>query len=207
MEGIFDNGTGWHSITASLFQGASILVLIAAVLRLFVKPGSMVQGIDFSLANGTLVVLGSAVALVFAVLATVTGVWMTWGYIVISIVFLMLNKFMFVIFGIFVLVFFLMIWWRYGPGLWKDRSLTTAYVSMAVIQGIVAGVNGSLGGEAGLLGTVLDPVWSVLNIETRGSMILPTVSAVGLLAIIVAGVVGIAVWRFGPYRGLRSRSG
>ncbi len=207
MEGIFDNGTAWHSITASLFQGSSILVLIAAVLRLFIKPGRMVQGIDASLASGTLVVFGSVVALFFAVLATITGIWMTWGYAATSTISLTQNKTMFATYGILALVVLLLVRWKFGPGLWKDRSLTTAYVSMAVIQGIAAGVNGSLGGEAGLLGTVLDPVWRVLNVETTGSMVLPTVGAAGLLAVIVAGVVAVVVWRLTTKGGLESSSG
>lgn len=196
MEGVANHGTYWHAITATLFQGGSIVLMIAAIIRIFVRPGTVVRGLDIGLANGTLVVLAAVWALAFAVLATITGIWMTWGYEATTGTSLTMNKSMFATFGILALVLLLALRWRYGPAVWRDPALTASYVAMAVVQGVVAAVNGSLGGEAGLLGTILDPIWRLLRIEVRGSMVLPNTAALILLVVLIGVLVGLVVWRF-----------
>jgi hypothetical protein len=205
-EGIFNYGTHWHSITSTLFQGASIVILIAAVVRLFARPGWRVAGINMPLANENLVVLAGVFALVFAVLATLTGIFMTWGVEATTTTSLTINKSMFATFGITALVLMLSMRWRYGPGIWQDPALRAGFVAMAVIQGMVAVVNGSLGGQAGLLGTAFDPVWRLLRIDIAGPMVLPTFGALVLLIVLIAAVLGAVAWRL-PRRSVqRSRT-
>jgi hypothetical protein len=86
--------------------------------------------------------------------------------------------------------------YRYGPGVWRDPALTATYVALAAVQGMVAVVNGSMGGEAGLLGTIFDPVYRVLGINVRGQLVLPTLGAIVLLVIVIAGMLAALAWRF-----------
>lgn len=196
-EGIFNHGAYWHHITATLFQGSSLVLLLAAVVRIFLKPGMMVRrGLDIGLANGTLVVLASVFALLWAILATLTGMWMTWGFEATTSTSLTLNKSMFATFGILALILMLAIRYRYGPGVWKDPALTATYVALAAVQGLVAVVNGSMGGEAGLLGTIFDPVYQLFGINVRGQLVLPTLGAIVLLIVVIAGVLAAVAWRF-----------
>ena len=196
MEGVFNHGTYWHSISSTLFQGASIIVLLAAVARTFVPENTVIRGVDMARSNGTLVILGGVFALVFAILATITGIWMTWGYEITSSSSLTMNKSMFATFGILALVLMLLTRYRYGPELWQDPALRSAYLAMAVVQGAVAGINGSLGGEAGLLGTVFEPIWDLFGIDVHGPMILPQLGGLVLLVIVIGVGFGLGAWRF-----------
>ena len=84
----------------------------------------------------------------------------------------------------------LMLWlrYRYGPGLWDDVVLKTSYAFLGFVAAGVAIVNGSLGSEAGLLGTALSRIWDFLGILPGDPMVLPTVGGIFLLAIVLLSI-------------------
>jgi hypothetical protein len=130
--------------------------------------------------------------LVFGILAMVTGIWMTWGYETVIQKSLTINKEMFGTFALLALVLMLWLRYRYGPELWNDVALKTSYGVLGLIVVAVAIVNGSLGGEAGLLGSILAPFWNFLGIAPGYPMVLPTLGGIVFLAVVVAGT-GLAV--------------
>ena len=91
----------------------------------------------------------------------------------------------------------LMLWirFRYGPGLWDDVALKTSYNILGFIAGGMAIVNGSLGGEAGLLGTALSDAWDFLGITPGNPMVLPTAGGIAFLAaaLVILGL-GAMAW-------------
>ena len=192
MGGVIDNGIYWHVISSTLFQGGVIVMALAAIARLLSPPEWRVRGIDLKLANGTMVTLLAAWSLVFAVLAMITGIWMTWGYEAVTSTSLTLNKAMFGTFALLSLASMLWLRYRYGPELWDDTALKTSYVALALIAVGAAIVNGSLGGEAGLLGTALSRVWDFLGVFPGSPMVFPTVGGIIFLVIVLLGI-GLAL--------------
>lgn len=184
MSGVIDNGIYWHSIATSLFQGGAIAMALAAIARLLSPREWRIRGVDMRLANGTMVALLAVWNVLFAVLAGLTGVWLTWGFASVSSISITVNKAMFGTFALAALVLMVLIRYRYGPGLWNDLALKTTYVVLGVIVAGVAVVSGSLGGEASLLGTALAPVWDWLGVVPRYPMVLP--AAGGIIFVVIA---------------------
>ncbi len=77
MGGIANNGVYWHVIASTLFQGGAIVMGLAIIARLLSPRDWRIRGVDMRLANGTMVVLLAVWSLLFAVLAMITGIWMT----------------------------------------------------------------------------------------------------------------------------------
>lgn len=192
MEGIFNKGIYWHVVTATLFQGGAIAMGLAIIARLLLPAGWTVRGMDVRLANGTMVALLAVWNLLFGALAAATGVWMTWGYEATTSISLTINKEMFATFALLSLVLMVGMRIRYGPGVWNDLSLKAAYAALGFIAAWSAIVNGSLGGEASLLGTILEKLWGLIGVVPRYPMILPTVGGIVLVVIALVGV-GLAV--------------
>jgi len=190
--GVADNGIYWHVITSTLFQGGAIVMGMAIVARLLSPPHWEIRGVDMRLANGTMAALLAVWSLVFAVLAMVTGIWMTWGYEAVSSTSLTINKEMFGTFALLALVLMLWIRFRYGPGLWNDTALRYTYALLGLLTTLAAIVNGSLGGEAGLLGTALVEVWDFLGIDPANPMILPSAGGITFLVVMLVAVAGVA---------------
>ncbi len=115
MGGIANNGVYWHVIASTLFQGGAFVMGLAILARLFSPPEWRIRGIDMRLANGTMAALLAVWSLVFAVLAMVTGIWMTWGYEAVTSTSLTLNKSMFGTFALLSLALMLWLRYRYGP--------------------------------------------------------------------------------------------
>jgi len=194
MPGIIDNGIYWHVIASTLFQGGVLVMALATLVRLFSPREWTVRGVDLRLANGTMVALLAVWSLVFALLSMVTGIWMTWGFETVTSLSLTVNKSMFGTFALLALVLMLALRYKYGPELWEDVGLRTSYVLLALVAAGVAVVNGSLGGEAGLLGTALPRVWNLLGVIPGNPMIFPTVGGIVFLALVIlaAGATAVA---------------
>lgn len=192
MGGIADNGVYWHVITSTLFQGGAIAMGLAIIARFLSPREWRVRGVDMRLANGTMVALLAVWSLLFAVLAMTTGIWMTWGYEAIASTSLTINKEMFGTFALLSLALMLWIRFKYGPGLWDDAALKTAYAILGFIAAGVAIVNGSLGGEAGLIGTALAAGWDFLGVTPGNPMVLPTAGGIAFLVVVLL-VIGLVL--------------
>lgn len=193
MGGVADNGVYWHIIASTLFQGGAIVMGLAIIVRLLAPAGWSVRGVDVRLANGTMVALLAVWNLVFAVLAMITGMWMTWGYEAVRASSLTVNKEMFGTFALLSLVLMLIIRYKFGPGLWDDLALKSSYAILGFIATGVAIVNGSLGGEAGLLGTALSGTWNILGVTPSNPMVLPTAGGIAFLAVVLAAIALIGI--------------
>jgi hypothetical protein len=193
MGGVADNGVYWHIIASTLFQGGAIVMGMAIVARLFSPAQWIVRGVDVRLANGTMVALLAVWSLIFAVFAMITGIWMTWGYEAVQASSLTVNKEMFGTFALLALILMLVIRYKFGPGLWDDMALKSSYVVLGFVATGVAIVNGSLGGEAGLLGTALSSTWSLLGIFPSNPMVLPTPVGIALLVVVLVAIAAIVV--------------
>ena len=191
-EGIFNHGIYWHSITTSLFQGGAIAMAVAIAARLVSPRQWVIRGVDMRLANGTMVALLVVWNVIFAVLAGLTGFYTTWGFEAVTSVTLTMNKIMIGSFGLLALLLMGWIRYRYGPGLWDDASLKSSYALLGFIGSGAAIVTGSLGGKAALLGTALEWLWELLNVEPLFPMVMPVWGAV-ILTVAVGVVVAIAL--------------
>ncbi len=108
---------------------------------------------------------------------------------------LTINKEMFGTFALLSLALMLWTRFRYGPGLWDDLAIKASYTVLGFIATGVAIVNGSLGGEAGLLGTALADTWDFLGVTSGNPMVLPTAGGIAFLAVVVAGLgLGVIAW-------------
>ncbi|MEE8466029.1 MAG: hypothetical protein V3S68_06075 [Dehalococcoidia bacterium] len=190
--GVADNGIYWHVIASTLFQGGAIVMGLAIIARLFSPQEWQIRGVDMRLANGTMAALLAVWSLVFAVLAMVTGIWMTWGYEAVSSTSLTINKEMFGTFALLALMLMLWIRYRYGPALWNDTALKLTYAALGLLTTLAATVNGSLGGEAGLLGTALADIWDFLGVDPANPMVLSTAGGVTFLAVVLFAVLCVA---------------
>ncbi len=194
-EGIFNNGIYWHSITTSLFQGGAIAMAYALLVRLVAPREWHALGMDLRLAHGTLVALFAVWCLIFAILAGLTGLFMTWGLDAVTSVSLTMNKLMFGSFGLLALVVMIWIRFRYGPELWEDASLKVTYVILGLIGSASAIITGSLGGEAALLGTVLVWLYELIRAQPRYPMVMPIWGSIILLVVAAAMVTGAFIVR------------
>jgi hypothetical protein len=190
MAGIFDEGIYWHVITSALYQGGALVMGLAIIARLLSPREWYVRGIDMRRANGVMVALLAIWSLAFGVLAMLTGFFTTWGQAAVTTMSLTVNKTMFSTFALLALMLMLSIRYRYGPALWDDRALKTAYAALGFVAAAVAIVNGSLGGEAGLIGTALDRLWAVVGVDPREPLVLPRVGGMILVALAVAAIAG-----------------
>lgn len=80
------------------------------------------------------------------------------------------NKVALSIFALVLLVEFVFIRSKYGENLWKSRGVATIYSCLGIIGFLFIVIAGSLGGHMALKGSVLDPLYALLNItpETFG---------------------------------------
>jgi hypothetical protein len=185
MAGIFDKGIYWHVIASTLYQGGALVMGLAIIVRLLSPREWHVRGIDMRRANGVMVVLLAVWSLASGILAMLTGFFNTWGLAAVTAMSLTANKAMFSTFALVALVLMLSIRYRYGPALWDDPALKAAYAALGFVAAAVAVVNGSLGGEAGLIGTALDRLWAVVGIDPHYPMVLSRAGGIVLVALAV----------------------
>ena len=95
---------------------------------------------------------------------------------------------MFSTFALLSLVLMLWLRYRYGPALWDDVALKTSYAFLGFVAAGVAMVNGSLGGEAGLLGTALTRIWGFLGVLPADPMVLPAAGGIAFFAVVCVGI-------------------
>jgi len=126
--------------------------------------------------------------LVFAILGGVTGVWLTWGIQATTFLSLTVNKTMFGTFALLALALMLWLRFRYGPAVWESASLKLSYAALGLLVAAVAILNGSLGGEASLLGTILEPAWDFLGIVVRYPIVLPKAGGMALVGIALVAI-------------------
>lgn len=193
MDLVLDKGIFWHGVTTSLFQGGAIVMALAIAARLVSFRDWYVRGVNMRLANGTAVALLSVWNLVFAIAGGLTGLWLTWGFEATTSLSLTVNKTMFGSFALLSLVLMLWLQFRYGPGLWDSGSLKTSYAILGMLVAAVAVLNGSLGGEASLVGTILEPAWDFLGIVVRYPIVLPKVGGMILVAAALAVIASAVV--------------
>ena len=75
---------------------------------------------------------------------------------------------------------------------WDDVALKSAYAALGLLTTLAAIVNGSLGGEAGLLGTALAEVWDFFGTDLSNPMVLSTAGGVTVLAVVLVAIAGVA---------------
>lgn len=81
-----------------------------------------------------------------------------------------LSKVAFSVFAAVLLVEFIFVRSKYGENLWKNRGVATVYSCLGIIGFLFIVIAGSLGGHMAMKGSVLDPLYALLNItpETFG---------------------------------------
>lgn len=195
MVAVLDNGSMWHGIASSLFEGGVLVMGLAIIARLLSPREWRIGSIDIRLATSTIVDMVVVWSLVFAVLAMITGLWMTWGYETVTSISLTINKAMFGTFALLSLILMLWLRYRHGQHLWDDTAMKTSYALLGFIAVAMAIVNGSLGGSASLQGTILAWTWDFLGVVPRYPMVLPTAGGVALVVIVLLGTVIVVVAR------------
>jgi hypothetical protein len=200
MTEIFDYGVYWHSIASTLYQGGALAMALGIIVRWFAPRDWQFSGTDMGQANETLVSLLAVWSLIFAILAMLTGMFMTWGTVATRSMSLTINKSMFGTFALLALAFMLWMRFRYGGSVWNDVALKITYSLLGFIATGVAILNGSLGGEASHLGTVMVPIYSALGINPLRALVLPTGVGLTLTGIFAVALVVLI------FLGLRKRN-
>jgi hypothetical protein len=112
---------------------------------------------------------------------------------------LALNKIMIAIFSTEFWLVFLLIRARYGENLWKNGRLATIYVCSGFAGFFFMVLTGSLGGHMAGKGSVLDPVYELLGINTD----IPWIVGLDLVPFLAIAVSALIVILFILYAYLR----
>jgi hypothetical protein len=142
------------------------LAAAAVVVRLLAdkRRPDLARGAD------QLAYVATAVGLGLAVLSGLSGFFGTWPREAIATTVLAQNKTLVTLALMASWGLFLFLRWRVGPSLWDYPVLKVWSVVLVAIGFVNTVLVGSMGGSAGLTGTVLDPLLLALNINRYMSL-------------------------------------
>jgi hypothetical protein len=159
-------GTIIHVLLGGTNVGILALAAAAVVVRLLAdkRRPDLARGAD------QLAYVATAVGLGLAVLSGLSGFFGTWPREAIATTVLAQNKTLVTLALMASWGLFLFLRWRVGPSLWDYPVLKVWSVVLVAIGFVNTVLVGSMGGSAGLTGTVLDPLLLALNINRYMSL-------------------------------------
>jgi hypothetical protein len=154
-------GTIVHVLLGGTNVGILTLAVAAVVVRLFVGNSKS----DLARNADQIAYVAAAAGLGLALISGLTGFFGTWARPAIAGTVLAQNKTLVTLALVGSWSLFLFLRWRVGPALWEIPILkmwSAVLVGIGFLNTILVG---SMGGSAGLTGTVLDPLFLALNIN------------------------------------------
>jgi hypothetical protein len=185
----------FHAITVGLTTGMLALALFAVLIRLYAESGQQQNRRLAAYADGA-AILGASVGLFFMVGALLTGFaqWPTLAYLHSPIV---KNKIFTALVAVVFWGGFLLLRWRAGEGLWRDRALTAVYTLLALGGFAFIVFTNSIGGHIARKPSGFERLVMAVGIETRRTFTLPEGVSILLILLGLAGI-GWGVWRGRP---------
>ena len=176
----------FHAITVGLTTGMLALAFFAVLVKLYADARPQRNERLRTYADGA-AIFGASVGLVFMLGALVTGFaqWPMEAYLHSPIV---KNKIFTALGALIVWVGFLLLRWRAGEGLWRDRRLVALYVLLAIGGFAYIVFTNSIGGHIAGKPSGFERLVMAIGIETRRTFTLPEWVS-GLL--ILLGLAGI----------------
>jgi hypothetical protein len=159
-------GTILHVLLGGTNVGILALAAAAVVVRLWAGK----QRADLARGADQIAYVAAAVGLGLAVLSGLTGFFGTWPREAIATTVLSQNKTLVTLALMASWGLFLFLRWRVGPAIWDIPVLTVWSIVLVAIGFVNTVLVGSMGGSAGLTGTVLDPLLLALNINRYMSL-------------------------------------
>jgi hypothetical protein len=154
-------GTIIHVLLGGTNVGILTLAVAAVIVRLFVSnhKSELARNAD------QIAYVAAAVGMSLALLSGLTGFFGTWARPAIAGTVLAQNKTLVTLALMGSWSLFLFLRWRVGPTLWEYPVLKVWSAILVAIGFLNTILVGSMGGSAGLTGTVLDPLFLALNIN------------------------------------------
>ncbi len=176
----------FHAITVGLTTGMLALAFFAVLVKLYADARPQRNERLRTYADGA-AIFGASVGLVFMLGALVTGFaqWPMEAYLHSPIV---KNKIFTALVALIFWVGFLLLRWRAGEGLWRDRRLVALYVLLAIGGFAYIVFTNSIGGHIAGKPSGFERLVMAIGIETRRTFTLPEWVS-GLL--ILLGLAGI----------------
>ncbi len=176
----------FHAITAGLTTGMLALALFAVLVKLYADARPQRNERLSTYADGT-AIFGVSVGLIFMLGALVTGFaqWPMEAYLHSPIA---KNKIFTALVALMFWVGFLLLRWRAGDGLWRDRRLVALYLFLALGGFAYIVFTNSIGGHLAGKPSGFERLVMAVGIETRRTCTLPEWVS-GLL--ILLGLAGI----------------
>jgi len=176
----------FHAITVGLTTGMLALAFFAVLVKLYADARPQRNERLRTYADGA-AIFGASVGLVFMLGALVTGFaqWPMEAYLHSPIV---KNKIFTALVALMFWVGFLLLRWRAGEGLWRDRRLVALYVLLAIGGFVYIVFTNSIGGHIAGKPSGFERLVMAIGIETRRTFTLPEWVS-GLL--ILLGLAGI----------------
>ncbi len=176
----------FHAITVGLTTGMLALAFFAVLVKLYADARPQRNERLRTYADGA-AIFGASVGLVFMLGALVTGFaqWPMEAYLHSPIV---KNKIFTALVALIFWVGFLLLRWRAGEGLWRDRRLVALYVLLAIGGFVYIVFTNSIGGHIAGKPSGFERLVMAIGIETRRTFTLPEWVS-GLL--ILLGLAGI----------------
>ncbi len=176
----------FHAITVGLTTGMLALAFFAVLVKLYADARPQRNERLRTYADGA-AIFGASVGLVFMLGALVTGFaqWPMEAYLHSPIV---KNKIFTALVALMFWVGFLLLRWRAGEGLWRDRRLVALYVLLAIGGFVYIVFTNSIGGHIAGKPSGFERLVMAVGIETRRTFTLPEWVS-GLL--ILLGLAGI----------------
>ena len=176
----------FHAITAGLSTGMLALAFFAVLVRLYRDARPQRSERLSTYADGT-AIFGASVGVLFLLGALVTGFaqWPMEAYLHSPIA---KNKIFTALVALMFWVGFLLLRWRAGDGLWRDRRLVALYLFLALGGFAYIVFTNSIGGHLAGKPSGFERLVMAVGIETRRTFTLPEWVS-GLL--ILLGLAGI----------------
>ncbi len=176
----------FHAITAGLTTGMLALALFAVLVKLYADARPQRNERLSTYADGA-AIFGASVGLIFMLGALVTGFaqWPMEAYLHSPIA---KNKIFTALVALMFWVGFLLLRWRAGDGLWRDRRLVALYLFLALGGFAYIVFTNSIGGHLAGKPSGFEHLVMAVGIETRRTFTLPEWVS-GLL--ILLGLAGI----------------
>ncbi len=176
----------FHAITVGLTTGMLALALFAVLVKLYADARPQRDSRLGAYADGA-AIFGVSVGLVFMLGALVTGFaqWPLEAYLHSPIG---KNKIFTALVALMFWVGFLLLRWRAGDGLWRDRRLVALYTFLALGGFAFIVFTNSIGGHIAGKPSGFERMVMALGVETRRTFTLPVWASITLMLVGAAGL-------------------
>lgn len=196
--------SGLHTMTTGLHEGmltlASLCIIIIIAAKVYKRTFGKILYIDVERIIKFIeptTVIGALGGSIFLVVSAYIGMfYVSGGADALVSQALLMNKVMMSIFAEDFWIIFLIIRAKYGKDIWNKGLLSAVYAAIGIAGFLFTMETGSLGGHLAEKGSILDPIYELINLKVEQFFLLGTLETYALIgATIITGLAFAYTYR------------